>query len=506
MDAIAARPGHRLTALLMGGALVGKVLGFARELLMAQIIGASLVADSFRGAITAVLLPLVLLQSEGLPAILIPMHRTWQQQGRAPQQLAAITIALTLTAALFMAVIQLLGPRWVAMIVGGFGPEAQALTLDFVRIMALAMPASTLINCLAAGEIALGRSRLTSIRSALLNVAVIAGLVLLAATGRPIVLACSFAFAFNALAAWGLWTLGREGVLNPAGLTPSAVLASGMEYLRRLRPMLIHPLAEQGQGWLERLMASGLGVGAVASLDYARTLSDSAVLLVSQPVGLAVLSRAPATDVQGQMEAIARPILALALPGSVFLAMFAPDVVTLVFARGAFGERAVLLTSQALSGIAIGLWAATLGWILLRMLNSRGRNMHAALVLAAAYSVNAGCNLLSGSWQDAAGQGVLILGLGEAARGLVLLTGTAIALGCGLGLLRLIALAALPALIMGLAALQIHNEVSGSVARLALGSAAGAACVALGLAILMPGLRRAWLRRISSGALPKRSG
>jgi hypothetical protein len=40
------------------------------------------------------------------------------------------------------------------------------------------------------------------------------------------------------------------------------------------------------------------------------------------------------------------------LPASVFLFMFAPDVIALVFHRGAFNERAVVLTSQALRRVA----------------------------------------------------------------------------------------------------------------------------------------------------------
>ena len=84
-----------LTAILMGGAIVSKVLAFAREVLMAQVIGASLVADSFRGAVSAVMLPLAFLQSEGVPAVLIPMHREWQAKGEAPQRLASFTVAFT---------------------------------------------------------------------------------------------------------------------------------------------------------------------------------------------------------------------------------------------------------------------------------------------------------------------------------------------------------------------------------------------------------------------------
>ena len=40
----------RFTAILVGGALASKMLGFAREVLMAHVLGASMVADGFRGA------------------------------------------------------------------------------------------------------------------------------------------------------------------------------------------------------------------------------------------------------------------------------------------------------------------------------------------------------------------------------------------------------------------------------------------------------------------------
>ena len=78
---------RRFTAILISGALASKVLGFGREILMAQVLGASLVADGFRGAITAVMLPLAFLQNESVPAIMIPMHRDAMKAGNAPQQI-----------------------------------------------------------------------------------------------------------------------------------------------------------------------------------------------------------------------------------------------------------------------------------------------------------------------------------------------------------------------------------------------------------------------------------
>ncbi|MDB5500315.1 MAG: putative virulence factor MviN-like protein [Tardiphaga sp.] len=487
---------HRFTAALISGALASKVLGFGREILMAQVLGASLVADGFRGAATAVMLPLAFLQNESVPAIMIPMHRDALKDGDGPRRLAALTVALTGIAVILTLIIEALGERWIHVFVGGFTPEGRNLTLDFVRIMALGMPASAMINVLAAGEIALGRTRLTNIRASLLNIAVLMGIALLAMSGNSHTLAWSFAIAFNALGVWGLFTMWREGVLSFRGLTWASVWAAGREFLRRLRPLLALPLAEQGNVWMERALASRITTGAVASLDYARTLTESALLLISQPVGLAVLSSHPPKDPAAQIESIARPILALALPASMFLVMFAPEIVRLVFFRGAFNEQALLLTSGALRGIAVGLWAATLGWILIRILNGAGRNFAAAVIIVTAYTVNIAVNLLTFYILDAGGSGTLLLGLGETVRGIILLAGVVIALDSRRKLLFLIFIASFPAALMALLGWQVHQHFDGTFQRLFAGGVAYMACIALAVALLMPGLYVAAYARV----------
>ena len=344
-----------------------------------------------------------------------------------------------------MLLLQAIGAWWIDKLVGGFSSEGRALALEFVRVMALGMPASTLLNCLAAGEIALGRTRLTNARTIALNIAMISGIVTAGVTGHVSALGWAFALAFISIGLWGFWMMWREGHLSFHGLTAGKVILEGWEFLRRLFPLLAIPAAEQCHVWIERSLASRLVTGAVASMDYARTLTELTLPLICQPVGLAVLASHPPKDPQAQIEAIARPILAIALPASVFLFLFAPDIVRLVFFRGAFTEAGVVLTSQALRGIAVGLWAATLGLILMRVLNSSGRNVLAASILVIAYSVNIAFNLIT-SWVQPAGEtSVLLLGLGETSRSLVLLTGIVLALECRAHLFRLILCAAIPA-------------------------------------------------------------
>jgi putative peptidoglycan lipid II flippase len=477
---------RRFSAILISGALASKVLGCAREVMMAHVLGATLVADGFRAALVAVLIPLAFLQNESVPAIMIPMHREAMERDDAPQNLGALTIVIGLVAAAVMVMIQLLGEWWVDAMVGGFTDKGRQLTLHFVRMMSLGMPASAILNVLAAGEIAIGRTRLTNIRASVLNIAVLAGIGLLVMTGDTYALACSFTLAFNALAVWGLFSLWRRGVISFTGLKLRMIAETGKDFFRRLRVLLAVPLAEQGNVWVERLMASRLTTGAVASLDYARSLTESALLLISQPVGMAVLSNHAPKDIHAQIEQLLRPLLALTLPASAFLLVFATDIVRLVYFRGAFGDEALLLTSHALRGIAFGVWAATLGWILIRLLNGSGRNGVAALILVTGYLVNIAFNALTQAVHPAPDQGMLLLGFGEASRSLVLLVGVALALPERRKILGLIALAALPALLMAALGLLIHGAVADLLPRLFIGGLACLFCLAVATGLLVP--------------------
>ncbi|TWF58265.1 murein biosynthesis integral membrane protein MurJ [Neorhizobium alkalisoli] len=470
LDRTKERPSvQKIAAFLMSGALLSKGLGFVREIIMAQIIGIAAVADGFRTSITLVLLPLAFLQNESVPAILIPMMQEAQRRGDGPRRLATITAALTLIGFVLMLLTMIFGHFLVSTMVGGLAPDAQDVTLHFLIIMALSMPASVAINCYAAGEIVLGKTRITNLRASILNIGVIAGLGMLVLTQYVMVLAWSFTLAFNALALWGTMVLWREGNLSVTGLRMRWIVSEGIEFVRRLRPFLPLPAAEQGNIWLERLLASRLTTGAIASLDYARTLTDSALLLISQPIGLAVLSGSSQKTIDEQAEIIARYVLAVALPMSAFVFVFAEDIVRIVFHRGAFGEGGVFLTSQALRGISIGLWASTLGWILLRLLNSSQRNVRAAVILVLAYAVNFSLNYATSGLQQSSGFGVLILGLGETCRSLVLLGGVMLALQCRGRLLGLIAIACVPAAVMLGIGAGVLEVLQGSFVRLLLG-------------------------------------
>jgi len=485
----AAASPKKMAFLLALGALVSKVLGFAREIMMAQILGATLIADSYRGAVAAIIIPLIFIQNESVPAILIPMYQAAQRRGDARRHLVSICCAVTLVACGIMGAIQIFGDVWIGALLGGFSAEGQAVTLGLLGVMTWSMPASALLNALAAGEISEGQTRISNLRSSLLNLSMILGLLVYHLTGWLDSLGWSFMLGFNGLAAWSLFSHHREGRFDYDGFRPAQIWEAAREFLIRLRPVVGLPLAEQTQMWVERIASSRVSVGGVASMDYARTLSETALLLISQPVGLAFMSSYKEGESHRQIEGIARLILALTLPACAYTFVFAPDIVRLIFFRGAFSETGLMLTSSALRGISAGLWASTLGWILLRQLNSDGRNALATTIVVSAYLANIAVNVLV-TWVFAPmGLGLLIVGFGETMRGLTLFVGTTLVLPDRRRIFALLPLAAAPAAAMLVCGFAIEATIASLVGKLLVGGIACLMFTALAAVLLMPQIR-----------------
>ncbi len=135
------RPHIRLAAGLVGGALASKLLGLFREILQARLLGATILADSFRGALGVSVVPIAPLQGEAIVSVLIPLHREWKSEGVATRLFSALIADFFVASTLIAALIWVFADAATSLLVGGFGPEAHQMTVAFVRIVAFSMPA-----------------------------------------------------------------------------------------------------------------------------------------------------------------------------------------------------------------------------------------------------------------------------------------------------------------------------------------------------------------------------
>ena len=108
------------------------------------------------------------------------------------------------------------------------------------------------------------------------------------------------------------------------------------------------------------------------------------------------------------------------------------------------------------------------------------------MIIVTAYTVNIAVNLLTSYLPGVHDSGTLLLGLGETARGIVLLAGVVLALDSRRKLLFLIFLASFPAGLMVFLGWQIHQEFTATLPRLFAGGAAYLVCIVLSVGLLMP--------------------
>jgi putative peptidoglycan lipid II flippase len=405
---------------LVGG-IVGKLLGIARELLSASVFGTGSIASAYRLSQAAFVIPLNGLLAESLTSGFTPTYSRIRAE-RASESRAlfagmhAILLVFSTAIALLVAV---LSTPWVRLLAPGFDAHTVILTSQMVRIMVFAMPLYAFTSLCASAELAAGKAAMAAARASIQSIGLIVGTLLAWWLGKPAWIPAGFLMSYVWLAAWGIKSVIHEDLrLWPQAHEWAEGRASLARVWRAFRFVIWVPVVMQVHFVVERRVASVVDVNAVAALDYARFISETAVLLIAVPFGLAGLgSMARMSETQFRDAAIrsARILLYIGVPLSAGIALHSGWIVRLIFARGAFGAESIETTATILSGIALGLWAQLVGYAGVKFLSARGHNR----AVVSIYVVALGCNIALNVLLERA-IGVSVLGVATAAGSLVL--------------------------------------------------------------------------------------
>ena len=365
------REGIWITGLTIGS----KVLGILREGLLAWAFGTSAIVDAFRVAQTGTFLLIHIFAGSVLDSAILPTFKhllatgrrraAWRIVGLVARTLAVVGIVLSVALALF-------GRSFASIIAPGFDPGRRTLTVVLLATMALAVPLGFGTNLLTTVSNGLYRFRVPALRALAQNVVVLIGILLAMATGSILWLGFSIPFAQLAMVVLLLVSLRGVPVPRAAGTRRRDSV------IWRFAGVAIIPgmglvLLEQANIVVERIVASHLHQGAIASLDYARFLVETPLVTLGVGITQTLLPTLSDLSATGDTERFRHSIRTLLLaclwallPVSVYLLSFGEDLIRIIYARGAFGEDSVRTTTAALSGFAIGLWAWFGGQILQR--------------------------------------------------------------------------------------------------------------------------------------------
>lgn len=355
-----------------GWTLISRVMGFARDILIAAFLGAGPVAEAF---LIAFSLPNMFRRffAEGaFNMAFVPMFSKKLEGGDDAQDfaqdalsgLAAILIVFTLIAQLFM-------PWLVLAMAGGFASDDRfLLAVDFGRVAFPYILFISLAALLSGALNAMGRFVAAAAAPVLLNVLFIASMMAAYYLGYDIGTALIWAVPFAGIAQLALVWIAADR----AGLRLIPRLPRLTPDLKRLA-VIAAPAALAG-GVVQINLLVGRQVasffdGAIAWLNYADRMYQLPLGVVGIAIGVVLLPdlsrKLRADDESGSRNAVNRAAefsLALTLPAAAALVVIPLPLISVLFERGAFSTYDSHQTALALTIYGLGLPAFVLQKVL----------------------------------------------------------------------------------------------------------------------------------------------
>jgi len=404
-------------SLVVGAAtILSRLLGFARDVLIARLLGAGPVADAFLAALRLPNLVRRVLGEGGLNAPFVPLYLAIKaERGEAAARRFAGAAASHLGLLLLglIALAELFAPWVVLGLAGGFAGEPQTLALAalYTRLMLPFVLLTTLAALLAALLNAEGRFTVAALAPALMNAILLAALLVelfRGGDGHGSAVLLSVCLSLTGLAHLAMILLRLRSVGLPR---PSLRWSADMSRLVRTGGATLLAASAAQLVLLVSVQIASLEPGSVAALYYADRVFQLPLGFFGVAMGTVVLSAMAGGQGQAGDDALLGQALALglalAVPAATALFLLAEPIVSVLFEHGRFGAADRERTAAALSAFALGLPFALIAKVFGQVYFVRRAPRIPLLAGFAAVFVAAVSGYLLLGWRDAAMVGAL---------------------------------------------------------------------------------------------------
>lgn len=363
----------RHAVFMMAGTFMSRILGLAREILIAAFFGATRAMDAFNVAYTLSNLARQLLAEGALSAAFVPVFSQALEKSRQKAiELARGTMTVLLFATCIVVALGIfVAPALVKFMAPGFDSSSHDLAVSLTRWM---FPFLIIISlaALTMGELnSLGSFFIPAISPAFSNLVFIITAPFFAAKfgvyGLALSVLCGGMAHF--LTQW-LYSFKMKAVLYPA--KPNLHDPDLKRIMKLFLPYAVGLSLNQVNPVISRMLGSFLQEGSISVLNYSNRILQLPlglfVIAISQAV-LPQLSRARNDDdfVDTLREAI-RFALFVVIPASLGVILISDELVHLVFVRGQFNQWAWSATSSCLSLSMLGLPGMACSTVIMRAL------------------------------------------------------------------------------------------------------------------------------------------
>ena len=357
----------------VGGWTMGsRILGFVRDILIANFLGAGAAADAFFVAFKLPNFFRRLFAEGAFNAAFVPQFaRRLEADGLdAARRLAEEALAVMLTVLLPLTLLVQIGmPQVMVVLAPGFidAPETFALAVELTRITFPYLMFMALVALMGGVLNSLGLFTAPAAAPIILNIVLITALVAL----RDVLPTPAHALAWGVAVAGLVQFLVMAIACRAAGAglwLPRPRLTPGVRRVLQLMiPGAIGAGVVQINLVIDTILASTLAPGAISYLYFADRVNQLPLGVVGIAVGIALLpllsrqvragDRAGAADSQNRAIEIA---LLLTIPAATALVAIPEPIIRVLFERGAFAAADSVATARALAAFAAGLPAYVL--------------------------------------------------------------------------------------------------------------------------------------------------
>ncbi len=358
--------------LVMVITIISKVLGFGREIILSYVFGASAITDAYLISQT---IPIAIFSfiSAGIATGFIPMYsRIQKEDGQlsADQFTSNLSNILILLASVIVAIVLVFTQPIVRFFASGFSGKTLELAVNFTRITVFGVYFTALLNIFAGYLRVYENYVVTALAGFPMNLIIISSLLISAKTNV-------YMIAFGSLLAIASQLLFFIPFIRKAGFRYKPVLNLKDEQIKTMLfialPVIVGTSVNEINVLVDRTLASGIAVGGISALNYARRLNGFVQgLFVASitTVMFPMISKMAAEDnIKGLKSTISEAISTISLlvvPATIGAMIFSEEIVSLLFGRGAFTLEAIEMTGDALFYYSIGMIAFGLRDILSR--------------------------------------------------------------------------------------------------------------------------------------------
>lgn len=349
--------------------ILAMIFGFLRELTIGYTYGTSYQADSI---ITAFTIPnfLYIVIGGSINTAFISAYSKMNESRKWAFSQSVYTILLmtsTVITILFM-----IFPRfWIKLFFGGMSPEALNLTAKLFVITAPATLFLVVSMLLSGLHNVHGNYRFTTFTTLIFSVVYVSIGVLL----TPVLAEYSYAlgaslgaFSFFAALAW------RLRKRNIATLRPKLIKMPELKKLLYLAlPIMLGGATMQFYLIIQRVFAAGLDEGAISAVNYTSKITQvprSVIMASVTTVVYPMLARAAGDrdfkKIDNAYRQGFRMLSVLLIPASVFLYIYAKEIITFVFEYGNFSSDSTRITYPLLQVFALSIFSLSLNTYITR--------------------------------------------------------------------------------------------------------------------------------------------